>query len=102
MIVDPAHRKNRKVGSCGQAPSDYPDFAEFLAEIGIDSISLNPDSLAAVTRRLALETDSAPADAAEGSPTILRIRPRSGPVNPGPGTIILAELTSMGVLTSDD
>ncbi|MDX1965710.1 MAG: phosphoenolpyruvate synthase [Planctomycetaceae bacterium] len=35
----------RKIGICGQAPSDYPDFAEFLVERGIDSISLTPDSL---------------------------------------------------------
>jgi pyruvate,water dikinase len=54
MVVSAAHRKGRKVGICGQAPSDYPDFAEFLAQIGIDSISLNPDSFASVARRLAL------------------------------------------------
>ncbi len=53
MVVGAAHRKGRKVGICGQAPSDYPDFAEFLAGLGIDSISLNPDSLVAVTHRLA-------------------------------------------------
>lgn len=52
MVVDAAHRCDRPVGICGQAPSDYPDFAEFLMEIGIDSISLNPDSLLEVTRRL--------------------------------------------------
>jgi pyruvate,water dikinase len=52
-VVETAHRQGRKVGICGQAPSDYPDFAEWLASIGIDSISLNPDSLAAVARRLA-------------------------------------------------
>ena len=53
MVVEAAHRKGRKVGICGQAPSDYPDFAAFLAEIGIDSISLNPDSLPGVADRLA-------------------------------------------------
>jgi pyruvate,water dikinase len=53
MAVEGAHRKGRKVGICGQAPSDHADFAEFLAEIGIDSISLNPDSLARVAQRLA-------------------------------------------------
>ena len=53
MVVEAAHRKGRKVGLCGQAPSDYPEFAEFLAGIGIDSISLNPDSLAPVIERLA-------------------------------------------------
>jgi pyruvate,water dikinase len=36
---------NRKIGICGQAPSDYPEFARFLVEQGIDSISLNPDSV---------------------------------------------------------
>ena len=53
MIVDAAHGKQRKVGICGEAPSNYPEFAEFLAGIGIDSISLNPDSLAGVIQRLA-------------------------------------------------
>jgi pyruvate, water dikinase len=53
MVVGAAHRSGRKVGICGQAPSDYPDFAEFLAGLGIDSISLNPDSLVAVAHRLA-------------------------------------------------
>jgi pyruvate,water dikinase len=38
-------RQGRKIGICGQAPSDYPEFAQFLVEQGIDSISLNPDSL---------------------------------------------------------
>ena len=33
------------MGICGQAPSDYPEFARFLVELGIDSISLNPDSV---------------------------------------------------------
>jgi len=53
MVVESAHRKGRKVGICGQAPSDHPDFAEFLAGLGIDSISLTPDSLPDVARRLA-------------------------------------------------
>jgi pyruvate,water dikinase len=53
MVITAAHRKGRRVGICGQAPSDYPEFAEYLASIGIDSISLNPDSLAKVAMRLA-------------------------------------------------
>ena len=61
MVVEAAHRQGRKVGICGQAPSDFPDFAEFLAEIGIDSISLNPDSLAKVAERLAVRPAAAPA-----------------------------------------
>ncbi len=44
-LIRRAHAAGRKVGICGQAPSDYPDFAAFLVEEGIDSISLNPDSL---------------------------------------------------------
>jgi len=52
MVVEAAHRKGRKVGICGQAPSDHPDFAEYLVSIGIDSISLTPDSLPVVARRL--------------------------------------------------
>ena len=44
MAVAGAHRAGRKIGICGQAPSNYPDFARFLVETGIDSISLNPDS----------------------------------------------------------
>jgi pyruvate,water dikinase len=46
MIASVIHRaraKGRKIGICGQAPSDYPEFAEFLVTEGIDSISLNPD-----------------------------------------------------------
>ena len=52
-LITSAHQAGRKVGICGQAPSDYPDFAEFLVECGIDSISLNPDSVVKVKRRVA-------------------------------------------------
>ncbi|MFM7426979.1 MAG: phosphoenolpyruvate synthase [Elainella sp.] len=44
-VIEKAKAKGRKVGICGQAPSDYPEFAAFLVEQGIDSISLNPDSV---------------------------------------------------------
>lgn len=44
-VIKTAHKRGRKVGICGQAPSDYPKFAEFLVEAGIDSISLNPDTV---------------------------------------------------------
>ena len=45
QVIDAAHdhQPRRRVGICGQAPSDFPEFAEFLVECGIDSISLNPD-----------------------------------------------------------
>ncbi len=45
ISVAHAHHPRRKVGICGQAPSDFPEFAEFLVECGIDSISLNPDTV---------------------------------------------------------
>ena len=50
MAIDTAKRRGRKIGICGQAPSDFPEFATFLVECGIDSISLIPDS--AVKTRL--------------------------------------------------
>ncbi|MEZ4970652.1 MAG: phosphoenolpyruvate synthase [Flavobacteriaceae bacterium] len=45
MVIASAHKTNTKIGLCGQAPSDYPKFAQFLVEAGIDSISFNPDAL---------------------------------------------------------
>ena len=45
MIIDGARRAGRKVGICGQAPSDYPDMVRFLVDKGITSISLNPDAV---------------------------------------------------------
>jgi len=48
-VIKAAHAKGRKVGICGQAPSDYPEFAEFLVEEGIDSLSLNPDAVLRTT-----------------------------------------------------
>lgn len=55
-----AHASGIKVGLCGQAPSNHPEFARFLVEQGIDSISLNPDSFVAATREVArAERDAA-------------------------------------------
>ena len=45
IAIKAAKKYGRKIGICGQAPSDYPEFARFLVELGIDSISLNPDSV---------------------------------------------------------
>jgi len=50
------HKPRRKVGICGQAPSDFPEFAEFLVECGIDSMSLNPDAVVK-TRLLVAEKE---------------------------------------------
>jgi len=49
QIIKTAHQHKRKVGICGQAPSDFPEFAEFLVENNIDSISLNPDTVIKTT-----------------------------------------------------
>ncbi len=54
MVIADAHAAGRPVGICGQAPSDHPGFAELLVEAGIDSISLNPDSVIAVKKRVAV------------------------------------------------
>ncbi len=53
MLIETAHAKGRYVGICGQGPSDHPDLAEFLVEQGIDSMSLNPDSVLTVIERVA-------------------------------------------------
>jgi pyruvate,water dikinase len=52
-VIEKAHAAGRKVGICGQAPSDYPEFAQFLVEAGIDSMSLNPDSVIATKKQVA-------------------------------------------------
>ena len=52
LAIEGCRRNRRHIGICGQAPSDYPDFAEFLVEAGIDSISLNPDSVLRTTRHI--------------------------------------------------
>jgi len=62
MAIRTARRCGRKIGICGQAPSDYPDFARFLVEEGIDSISLNPDAV--VPTRIAIAAMEAERDAA--------------------------------------
>lgn len=51
-LVEKAHAAGRPVGICGQAPSDHPEFADFLVEQGIDSLSLNPDSVVDVVHRV--------------------------------------------------
>jgi pyruvate,water dikinase len=52
-VIEQAHKAGAKVGLCGQAPSNRPDFAEFLVACGIDSISVTPDSFIAVKQHVA-------------------------------------------------
>jgi phosphoenolpyruvate-protein kinase (PTS system EI component) len=68
-VIATAHACGRKIGICGQAPSDYPEFARFLVEHGIDSISLNPDAIvrgletiAAAEQRSSAGAPAAPVD----------------------------------------
>ena len=49
QVIATCRARGRKIGICGQAPSDYPEFAQFLVEQGIDSISLNPDTVLKTT-----------------------------------------------------
>jgi pyruvate,water dikinase len=57
LAVKGAQRNGKYIGLCGQAPSDYPDMAEFLVETGIESMSLNPDTVLQTTQ-LVLETEN--------------------------------------------
>ena len=62
-VIREAHKAGAKVGLCGQAPSDHPEFAEFLVRCGINSISVSPDSFFAVKRHVAkAETKGAQID----------------------------------------
>ncbi len=56
IAIEAARRNGKKIGICGQAPSDYPEFARFLVEKGINSISLNPDTVIQTTHTI-LETE---------------------------------------------
>ena len=53
MLITSAKKTKTKVGICGQGPSDFPDFAQFLVELGIDSISVTPDSLLRTIKAIA-------------------------------------------------
>ncbi len=53
VAIQAAKKHKKKIGICGQGPSDFPDFAEFLVKQGIDSISLNPDTVIATTLNIA-------------------------------------------------
>jgi pyruvate,water dikinase len=52
QVIKAAKVKGRKIGICGQAPSDYPEFTQFLVEQGIDSISLNHDTILKTTMKI--------------------------------------------------
>jgi pyruvate,water dikinase len=60
QVIAVCRAKGRKIGICGQAPSDYPEFAQFLVEQGIDSISLNPDTVLKTTLAIREKESSTP------------------------------------------
>ena len=70
MAIDAAHRAGKKIGICGQAPSDYPEFARFLVERGITSISLNPDTVIQTTHVI-VEAEGARPKSKIGSKKVL-------------------------------
>jgi pyruvate,water dikinase len=67
-VIEVAWHAGRKIGICGQAPSDHPEFAQFLVENGIDSISLNPDAVLKTTLRV-LEIERMMASATTRAPS---------------------------------
>ena len=69
QVIEAAHAAGRKIGICGQAPSDFPDFARFLVSAGIDSLSLNADSQLKTMLAIAdLEREIEPAGARRAMP----------------------------------
>ncbi len=75
-VIEVAWLAGRKIGICGQAPSDHPEFAQFLVENGIDSISLNPDAVLKTTLKV-LEIERLMASAGSGA------LPESAEAHPG-------------------
>jgi len=53
-VIGEARKAGAKIGLCGQAPSDHPEFAAFFVDCGIDSISVSPDSFVAVKQKIAI------------------------------------------------
>ena len=68
QAIQAARRQGKPIGICGQAPSDYPEFAEWLVREHIDSISLNPDAAIAMTLRVAAAESSMLSEAASAAP----------------------------------
>jgi pyruvate,water dikinase len=74
-VIEAARAADRKIGICGQAPSDYPEFTRFLVERGITSISLNPDALVRGLETIAA-AERAATNAAAGAASTSTAEPR--------------------------
>jgi pyruvate, water dikinase len=66
QLLAKAQQSGTHTGICGQAPSDHPEFARFLVEHGIDSISVSPDSFLRVKRAIAAAEESGSVAGVEG------------------------------------
>jgi len=92
LAIEAAQRAGKKIGICGQAPSDYPEFARFLVEKGISSISLNPDTVLQTTH-LILEAE---AELASRAPQVANIETRTMPTTVA-SAVIPAAFSDSGV-----
>ncbi|WP_043285477.1 phosphoenolpyruvate synthase [Paraburkholderia oxyphila] len=72
-VIAEAHQAGAKVGLCGEAPAHHPEFAAFLVECGIDSISVSPDSFVAVKRCVAASEAARDADSGRPVPLVERL-----------------------------
>jgi pyruvate,water dikinase len=72
LAIEAAHRAGKKIGICGQAPSDYPEFARFLVEKGLTPISLNPDRVLQTTQVILKQFPTTPLRACEQDKSITR------------------------------
>ncbi len=91
MAITAAHRAGKKIGICGQAPSDYPEFARFLVEKGITSISLNPDTVMQTTQMILEAETLLPAIklSALSRPSDMRSRTDLGQIADGVAEVLL-------------
>lgn len=76
-LLSSAQRTRTHTGICGQAPSDHPEFAQFLVERGIDSISVSPDSFLRVKQQVAIAEAAAGQSAEEAGPGARVVRPKA-------------------------
>jgi pyruvate,water dikinase len=83
QVIHAAHAAGRKIGICGQAPSDYPEFAQFLVAQGIDSISLNPDSVLKTMLAIVEAEKAIATGAGESGQKSTQLGAAQAPVGPG-------------------
>jgi pyruvate,water dikinase len=100
IAIEAAGRAGKKIGICGQAPSDYPEFARFLVERGITSISLNPDTVIQTTQTI-LEAEESVRDEWK-VPTPFKASRRNGVKKAGDGGDALGVIETAEVIASTE